>query len=156
MNQTKILELKVPPPIVFLVFTGITWLISAALPSAGFAFPGKNMIATAIAAAGGLFGAPAIVSFLRARTTLHPEDPCKTTKLVVIGVYSITRNPMYLSLLLVLIGWAVYLSNLAAFVPIPFFVAYLNRFQIIPEEKTLTSLFGSEFEAYRKRVRRWL
>jgi protein-S-isoprenylcysteine O-methyltransferase Ste14 len=63
---------------------------------------------------------------------------------------------MYLALLLLLIAWAIYLSNLAAFAAIPFFVAYMNRFQIIPEEKTLTSLFGSEYEAYRKRVRRWL
>jgi protein-S-isoprenylcysteine O-methyltransferase Ste14 len=156
MNQTKSLELKIPPPIIFLVFAGIIWLISTVLPFAGIAFPGKNMIAMGMAAAGGLFGGLSILSFLRAKTTLHPEDPCKTTKLVVTGVYSITRNPMYLSLLFVLIAWATYLSNFAAFVPIPFFVAYLNRFQIRPEEKALISLFGSEFEDYRKHVRRWL
>lgn len=53
-------------------------------------------------------------------------------------------------------GWAVYLSNLAALAALPFFVAYLNRFQILPEERALASLFGNEFQAYCKRVRRWL
>jgi protein-S-isoprenylcysteine O-methyltransferase Ste14 len=118
--------------------------------------PAKHIIAAGIAAVGGILSVPAIVSFLLARTTIHPENPEKTTKLVVTGVYAITRNPMYLSLLVVLIGWGVYLSNVAALVPIPFFVIYLNRFQIIPEEKALRSLFGSEFEAYCEHVRRWL
>jgi protein-S-isoprenylcysteine O-methyltransferase Ste14 len=156
MDKKNFLELKIPPPIVFLVFTGLMWLLSIVLPRASFMLPAKKLIAPAIAAAGGLLAAASILSFLRARTTISPENPSSTTKLVVTGVYAITRNPMYLSLLFVLIAWAIYLTNLAAAVPIPFFVAYLNRFQIMPEERALASLFGNEFEAYRKRVRRWL
>jgi protein-S-isoprenylcysteine O-methyltransferase Ste14 len=151
----KSLELKIPPPVVFLVFAGLMWLLSVAVPWPALPLPAKplTMIFTAL---GGLFAAPSIVSFLCARTTLSPEKPNKTTKLVVTGVYALTRNPMYLSLLLVLIGWAIYLENVAAFLPIPFFVLTLNRFQIKPEERVLALLFGSAFEAYSKRVRRWL
>jgi len=156
MDKTNFLELKIPPPVVFFAFAGVMWLLSIAFPGASFELPARKTVALAVAAAGGLFAGASILSFLRARTTLHPDKPMRTTKLVVTGVYSITRNPMYLSLLLLLIGWAVYLANCAAALPIPFFVAYLNRFQIMPEERALASLFGGEYEAYAKRVRRWL
>ncbi len=156
MTDKNFLDLRIPPPVVFLVFAGIAWLISEPLPAAGFDFPHKNRVAAAIAVVSAFFAAPAILSFLRAGTTVHPENPGRTTKLVVNGVYRMTRNPMYLSLLFLLIAWATCLSNLGAFAPIPFFVAYLNRFQIIPEERALRSLFGTEYEDYCRRVRRWL
>ena len=72
------------------------------------------------------------------------------------GVYALTRNPMYLGLLLVLTGWAIFLSNVLGFVFLPAFVLYISRFQIAPEERALTSLFGRDFVAYKSRVRRWL
>jgi protein-S-isoprenylcysteine O-methyltransferase Ste14 len=63
---------------------------------------------------------------------------------------------MYLGFLLILIGWAILLSNVLAFVFLVAFVLYMNRFQIEPEERMLASLFGPAFESYRSRVRRWL
>ncbi|HEV8366930.1 MAG TPA: isoprenylcysteine carboxylmethyltransferase family protein, partial [Pyrinomonadaceae bacterium] len=72
------------------------------------------------------------------------------------GVYRFTRNPMYLGLLLTLLGWAAFLSNPASLLFVPIFVLYINRFQIKPEEQVLSSLFGAEYMAYKSRVRRWL
>jgi protein-S-isoprenylcysteine O-methyltransferase Ste14 len=63
---------------------------------------------------------------------------------------------MYLSLLLYLLGWAVYLSNVLALLFLPAFVLYMNRFQIKPEERVLLSRFGPAYAAYKGRVRRWL
>ena len=63
---------------------------------------------------------------------------------------------MYLGLALILLGWAIYLGNIAALAGLPLFVLYINRFQIAPEERALAERFGAEFEAYRSRVRRWL
>lgn len=156
MENKNYLELKIPPVAVFFVFAAIMWLLAWAVPLTGVALPAKKPIAMGTAAVGGVFAAAGILSFLRARTTVNPTTPSKAASLVTTGVYAITRNPMYLSLLLVLAGWAVYLSNLAALVAIPLFVGYLNRFQILPEERALASLFSSEFQAYCKRVRRWL
>ena len=82
--------------------------------------------------------------------------PGETTALVAVGVYKLTRNPMYLGMLLMLIGWAIFLSNVVAFAFLPVFVLYINRFQIEPEERVLALKFGSEFAAYQTRVRRWL
>ena len=55
-----------------------------------------------------------------------------------------------------LLAWAVYLSNAAALAGLALFVAYINRFQIEPEERALKARFGEEFEAYCRRVRRWI
>jgi protein-S-isoprenylcysteine O-methyltransferase Ste14 len=57
-------------------------------------------------------------------------------------MYKLSRNPMYLGFLLVLVGWAVFLSNALAFVFVPAFIFYMNRFQIEPEEKALAGKFG--------------
>ena len=72
------------------------------------------------------------------------------------GIYRWTRNPMYLAMLLVLVAWACIVANVAALAILPLFVAYLNRFQIGPEERALQARFGAEFEQYRRNVRRWL
>jgi len=63
---------------------------------------------------------------------------------------------MYLGLSLALLAWAVFLSNPLALLFLPVYVLYINRFQIIPEELVLASLFGTGYSAYKERVRRWL
>jgi protein-S-isoprenylcysteine O-methyltransferase Ste14 len=63
---------------------------------------------------------------------------------------------MYLGLLLELTAWAIFLANPLPFLLLPVYVIYINRFQIGPEERALTSLFGREFAAYQSRVRRWI
>ena len=156
MDKHHYLELKIPPVAIFFVFAAVMWLLARAVPLAEVVLPAKKPIAMGAAAVAGLFAGAGILSFLRAKTTLDPTAPGKAASLVTTGVYAITRNPMYLSLLFLLAGWAVYLSNLAALTMLPSLAAYLNRFQIVPEETALASLFGSDFKAYCKRVRRWL
>jgi protein-S-isoprenylcysteine O-methyltransferase Ste14 len=55
-----------------------------------------------------------------------------------------------------LLGWAIFLSNALAFLFLPVYVLYLNRFQIAPEERVLRSLFGETYVAYQARAGRWL
>ena len=97
-----------------------------------------------------------VVSFRIAKTTVNPLNPAAASALVTSGIYQLTRNPMYLGALILLIGWAAFLANALGFILIPSFVLYMNRFQILPEEKALTSLFASEFTNYCATVRRWL
>ncbi len=75
--------------------------------------------------------------------------------LVVTGIYRYTRNPMYLGGLVMLSGLALFLAKLSACFFLLFFVIYLTRFQIMPEEKVLRARFGAEFDDYTRRVRRW-
>jgi protein-S-isoprenylcysteine O-methyltransferase Ste14 len=87
---------------------------------------------------------------------VNPLKPEAATSLVVAGVYSLTRNPMYLGMAVILIAWAGYLANPVSLIAVPCFIVYMNRFQIVPEEKVLELLFKSEFKSYMTRVRRWL
>ena len=152
----RVLELKIPPPVIVLVMAGLMWLISRAAPAFAFVFPARDTFAIGLAAAGLITGISGVVTFWKARTTVNPMKPHSSSSLVIWGVYRFTRNPMYLGGLLVLTGWAIFLSNALPFLILPAFILYINRFQIGPEEKALASLFGREFVAYKSRVRRWL
>jgi protein-S-isoprenylcysteine O-methyltransferase Ste14 len=150
------LELKVPPPVVVLFIAMLMWLVTWAVPQIGFAFPGYVVIVAALALVGTITIVLGVASFRRVKTTLNPMKPEASTSLVTSGVYKFTRNPMYLGLLLILAGWAIFLSNLLAFLLLPAFVFYMNRFHIEPEERALRSMFPEEFVDYECRVRRWL
>ena len=156
MTNNHFLELKIPPVAVFFFFAGLMWLVAKQVPSAGFDLPARTLIALIVSIPGSILAVASIASFIRAKTTVDPREPGKAALLVTTGVNRISRNPMYLSLLFVLLACGISIANVAAFFIIPFFMVYLNRFQIIPEERALASLFGSEYEAYCKRVRRWL
>lgn len=152
----RVLELRIPPPLVALATGLLMWYLPRLLPQWQLDLPGREGLALLLAGVGGLIALFGIVAFVLARTTINPHKPAATSALVVGGVYRFTRNPMYLGILFVLLGWAVFLANAAAFLPLPLFVLYLNRFQIAPEERALAAAFGEQFAAYRAKVRRWL
>ena len=112
--------------------------------------------AAAIGASGLFVMLAGVVSFSRARTTVNPLKPETTSALVTSGVYRHTRNPMYLGMLLLLVGWAACLASPAALVGALAFGLYIERFQIRPEERALAALFGGAYADYTSRVRRWL
>jgi protein-S-isoprenylcysteine O-methyltransferase Ste14 len=153
--RTSPLELKVPPVALALVLAPGMWLLARFVPWLSFPFPGKSIVGLALLAAGGLVALAGVVAFRRARTTVDPTKPEKASALVTAGIYRFTRNPMYVGILLVLGAFAAHLSNLAALAALPVFVAYMNRFQIAPEERALRARFGDEFAAYARSVRRW-
>ena len=152
----KSLELKVPPPAVALLMAIAMWLATTASGALSFVLPDRLVIAIALAVLGGAVAAAGIVSFRRAGTTVNPTRPEATSSLVATGVYRFTRNPMYLGSALVLVGWAFYLSNVLAFAGPLLFALYIDRFQIVPEERALTAKFGTAFDDYRRRTRRWI
>lgn len=150
------LDLKVPPPLVAIAVGVLMWALG--LPGIGVLWPRSGWLLLAggfIALAGGFVSAAGIIAFRRARTTVNPLKPRDALSLVTAGIYAFTRNPMYLGLLLVLVGWAVYLGNAISALALLVFPAYMTRFQIRPEERVLLSLFGDEYARYAARVRRW-
>jgi protein-S-isoprenylcysteine O-methyltransferase Ste14 len=150
------LDLKIPPLAVVLLIGALMWLMAWALPDYRFDMPYHRLMAEFVGAAGFVVAAWGVAAFRRAGTTVNPMKPESSSSLVVSGIYSFTRNPMYLGFLLALLAWAIYLSHPAAFLFLPLFVWYMNRFQIEPEERALASLFGQAFTTYASRVRRWL
>jgi protein-S-isoprenylcysteine O-methyltransferase Ste14 len=116
----------------------------------------RHALAAAFALAGGCISLAGVVSFRRAKTTVNPLKPEKASSLVTGGIYKVTRNPMYLGLVLVLLAWAVFLSSAWALAGPVAFVLYMNRFQIEPEERVMGTMFGDNYSEYKARVRRWL
>lgn len=149
------LELKIPPVAVVLLAVALMWLLSAFAPSFAWQLPFGQAVAIILALAGGIVAILGVLSFRRAKTTVNPTRPQTTSSLVSTGIYSHSRNPMYLGFLLVLLAWSVFLGNLLALGPVVVFVAYMNRYQITPEERALEAMFGADFTAYKRRVRRW-
>jgi protein-S-isoprenylcysteine O-methyltransferase Ste14 len=150
------LELKIPPPLVALFVAILMWLTPTFAGSPSIPLGLRRGVALALLCLGLSIAVSGVVAFRQARTTVNPIRASSASALVSSGIYRFTRNPMYLGLLLELIAWTMFLSNPLALLLLPVYVLYINRFQIIPEERVLTSLFGTEYSAYKKSVRRWL
>lgn len=150
------LELKIPPLVIVLVTAGLMWLVARKTPGFAFLFSVREVFAIGFAMIGIVTSTLGFAAFRRAGTTLNPMTPNSSSALVMEGVYKRTRNPMYLGFLLILLAWGIFLLNWLTFLLLPLFIAYMNRFQIQPEERALASLFGPEFVAYQAKVRRWI
>ena len=152
----RTLELRVPPPVVALVVALAMW--GASRKAVALAAPElvRVPLAIALAVVGAAFDVSALMTFRRAKTTINPMKPQSTSSMVDSGVYRVTRNPMYVGLAFMLCGWAVFLWSWWALLGPFVFAVYIGRFQIAPEEKALSTLFGAEYLAYKERVRRWL
>ena len=98
----------------------------------------------------------ALTCFRKAGTTVNPLDPSKASRLVTDGVFRLSRNPMYLGLVLLLVGWGVWLGSASPWLVPPLFVIALTVVQIIPEEQALHRRFGEQYLSYRRKVARWI
>ncbi len=149
------MKLKIPPLFVTLAFAGSMYLLAKFLPVGYFDFFGRHYLIIGLLSAANCLLAVALFQFWRKKTTHNPMAPQKSSVLVTNGVYRFTRNPMYLALLLLLLAWGLWLGNAFNTLLAAGYVAFMNRFQIVPEEKALTVLFDKEYQKYLLKVRRW-
>jgi protein-S-isoprenylcysteine O-methyltransferase Ste14 len=150
------LELKIPPAVLVALAALAMWGLAEAFPALRVEIPGRRWWVRGFFGVGVALVVLGAFEFLKARTTVDPHRPQKATRLVTGGIYRLTRNPMYLGMLLGLVGWAFALSNLLSFLPPPLFVLAMNRLQIGPEERFMREKFGDEYRAFSERVRRWI
>lgn len=150
------LELKIPPPVVFLILTGGMWWVAGIPDTDTMLHAACVWLASPFILVGGICGSHALWAFVRMDTSIDPHRPEKATHLVVTGIYRYTRNPMYLGLQLALVAWMIVLAAPITLIGPILFVVYITRFQIIPEERILAERFGDEYAAYCQKVGRWL
>lgn len=142
------------PPVWLLAFMALAWIFDRALPlirafGPVYSFVGGLLMLAALA----LIGWSAWW-FWHKKTTIEPHHT--PTSLIVEGPYRLSRNPIYLALLVLLTGYVLRLGALSPVVlPFAFYMILTRRF-IEPEEAGLRRLFGVEAEAYLDRTRRWL
>ncbi len=150
------MNLLIPPPVVVLICGVGMWAVDRYAGFGAFKAVWLAPIAYVLLAAGLLLLIVAIVSFVASRTTINPLRPSGASSLITTGVFRLSRNPIYLADLLILAAFAVWLGNVLNVVFLAAFVWYINRFQILPEERALMNLFGESYVAYFAKVRRWL
>ena len=152
----RVLENKIPPPLVALIFAIIMWWLSS-FSTAGNLNPVTRLVLSSLIVVVAIFFClSGIISFRRAKTTVNPLKPETASSLVNSGIYRISRNPMYVGLALFLVSLSVYLSSPLSILGVIGFILYINEYQIKPEERALMDIFGAEFSIYKSKVRRWL
>lgn len=150
------LELRIAPDVVWLLTAALMWLSSALTRDIDIPIVARIVLVALCFFAGTALIVRVRVELDRAHTTWHPTEPERSTSLVTSGPFRFSRNPMYLGMWLILVGWAVVLESLPALALTILFVLYLTRFQIVPEERALLDTMGDEYRDYASRVRRWL
>lgn len=159
MNSKKFKDrplIMAPPPAIFLscliAGTGVHALFRSTLgsfPDAARPWVGGGLLALA-----GLIAASAFLAMARHKTPYNPYKA--TTRIVQTGAFRFSRNPMYLSLALLLFA-AAFLFNAFSFILMAMvFMVILNHGVIQPEETYLERKFGDKYRAYAAKVRRWL
>jgi protein-S-isoprenylcysteine O-methyltransferase Ste14 len=142
----------IPPAWTFAIGTGQRVLARVA---GRHDYPGRRALATALGVASAGIMTTAVWQFWRARTTFDPIAPHRASSLVTTGLYSRSRNPIYIADALALAAHAAWLGQPLALLGVPALVAVLQP-QIRAEEAALTERFGSEYESYVARVPRWI
>lgn len=147
---------KIPPPVIAICIGLLMWSLSSFIPIISlnptlFTYLGIFFITIGLC-----LDVVSLFKFYKSKTTVSPISPDKATTLVIGGFYRFTRNPMYLGLLLVLMGIACLFASLSPFLLLPLFVSLMNGLQIKSEERALEKLFSAQYVNYKKKVRRWL
>lgn len=150
------LALKVPPVAQVIITAAAMYGVSKMVPALTFSLNGSTALAVGLGVMGLSLGIMGVTQFRIAQTTPNPQALEKVSSLVTSGVYQYSRNPMYVGLVLILLGWAFYLSHFLAFVLLPIFILYMTRFQIQPEERMMAQKFGKIYQDYLNKVRRWI
>lgn len=147
---------KIPPPILALITGLVMWLVARSPISFPIAIPFALAIFIALAALGLGIGVVSFRQFRAHGTTVNPLNPEQASSLVRSGIFGLSRNPMYIGLMLILAGWAIWLGSLSNLVVLVAFFITITELQIKPEETALKGLFGAAYDEYCERVRRWI
>jgi protein-S-isoprenylcysteine O-methyltransferase Ste14 len=145
-----------PPPLFYvLIFLFSVFIqLKVPLPTQLFSSEIARLSGFLFISLGFLFIVPALIKFFKTKNTLVTILPARS--LQTSGIYSISRNPMYVGLLSLYMGIAFFKGNYWTFIFIPLVIFIVSKFVIVNEEKYLSRTFGEDFEEYKKKVRRWI
>ena len=145
----------IPPPLLYVVTFFAAVLIQRLLPLniPFFHSTISKLIGSVLILLSLVFTFPALRQFFKTKNTLVTIKPANS--LQTTGIYSVSRNPMYVSLLLIYSGLSFIIGNGWNFVLLPFLILLVQEYVIKREEKYLDRRFGQQYADYKTRVRRW-
>jgi protein-S-isoprenylcysteine O-methyltransferase Ste14 len=155
-DVVRALEHRIPPPILFALVAAAMWAAARVAPAIELLAPVRFAIAGAGLLAGLGCGAAGVLAFRRARTTINPVNIAAASALVTSGIFRYTRNPMYLGMAALLVAWAMLLAVPWTILGPVAFVLFIQRFQILPEERVMRAKFPAAYPDYARVVRRWI
>jgi protein-S-isoprenylcysteine O-methyltransferase Ste14 len=146
----------IPPPLFYIAAFLLSLLLQKLIPINYTVFHSTalEIIAITIVGISLVFTIPALAQFVKTKNTvvtIKPANSLQTT-----GIYSRTRNPMYLALLLLYTGLALLTGNWWTLILIPLLFLVVTHKVIKPEERYLLRAFGDPYKLYREKVRRWI
>ncbi len=152
------MDAKIPPDVILLGCGTLMWLSAKYLPEFGFGIPYHAVLSGVVLLSGLIIIFSAKATLSKHRTTERPgrHSLPRVTALVTTGVYNCSRNPIYLGMAILMVGWWMILMNWISIIGVFVFVRFITGFQIIPEERMLERMFGDEYRRYKSRVRRWV
>ena len=153
-DHTDRASVKIHPPVLLALHIFIAWLLGMAIALPFKVPPIFSNVGLGLAGLGFLFGALALYEFRKARTTVDPHGSVKT--IVSKGIYRFTRNPIYLGMACMLLGFPLTFGNVWGIVLTPVFILLMNSLVIQHEEAYLEKKFGDVYAGYKSRVRRWI
>ena len=161
MNQAMTVSVRkdhagvyVPPPLIYVAVFFLSVLLQSFIPLEHSWLRLHSWIGWILIALFPLLAFTAIYRFIVSKTTITTIHPVKS--LQTSGIYAISRNPMYLGLLFLYAGIAVFKGNWWTFILIPVLILIVQQYIIRREEKYLQRQFGNTFLSYKQKVRRWI
>jgi protein-S-isoprenylcysteine O-methyltransferase Ste14 len=158
MNNTKDSPgVFIPPPLIYAAFFLLSFLLQGYFTIKGAFFfhsHWANIFGSIFYFVGVAFIFPAGFEFVKSKNTVITAKPA--TSLQTNGIYSISRNPMYLGLVLIYLGLTFQFGNWWTIFLLPILIIVITYRVILPEERYLTRAFGDEYADYKKKVRRWI
>jgi protein-S-isoprenylcysteine O-methyltransferase Ste14 len=147
-------DVKIIPPLVYLAGLVIGLLASVWVPTKILPNLLAWILGGIVVVCGAVLAGSAILKFKDAGTTVRPDRA--SNKLVIVGPYKITRNPMYVGLALVYAGISIADQSAWALILLAFVLSIIQRRVIEPEEAFLERRFGPAYIRYKERVSRWI
>jgi protein-S-isoprenylcysteine O-methyltransferase Ste14 len=156
MNTKNHPGVYVPPPLLYVTFFFVSVLLQKVVPlrNSWLHTTTAKAIGWLLIAGYLVFFITALLRFLATKNTVITIKPAAS--LETRGIYAHTRNPMYLSLLFLYSGIAIFYGNAWTFLLLPLLVLVIQEYVIRREEAYLGQAFSTEYPDYKKRVRRWL
>lgn len=149
-------QMKKPilPPTYLLIAMLILILLHFVLPLGTSLRIPWNLVGLAPLIAGVVLNLVADRAFKQRATTVKPFEP--STVLITEGAFAISRHPMYLGFVLILIGLAMLLGSISPYIVVIPFAILMEVVFIGREEQMMAEQFGEDWKQYKARVRRWI
>jgi protein-S-isoprenylcysteine O-methyltransferase Ste14 len=153
-NNLDHADVRIPPPLIYVAGFVLGLVLERFLPVSVLPKIPSRVAAALCIAVGATIAVWSVGLFHRERTSFVPIKP--TTTLVIYGPYHFTRNPMYLGLVCIYAGLALWFEAFWALILLPVVMVLIRQYVIIREEQYLERKFGDEYLRYKARVRRWI